>query len=404
MQQQSFTKPHYIFFIVMASGISQGFFQFTFPYLLTQKGFSDSYTSDILALGLTANICRFLWGPFIDLSLSLKKWFWISTFSCIVTLMWLCIIPYNVKETLWIWIVAFLSQIAATFVLAPVSGLMAKRIDVNKKSTASGWFQAGNFGGIAFGGGLGLWLAAHYNIFTSGIVLSIISLLFSLIIFKIDDVPHSKEKTIKIELAEMAKDIFTMIKIPIVLFIILLICLPIGTGAFINLLTAVAKDWHVGVNTIALVTGVLFSFVSAVGSVAGGFITHRLGNWKSYLGFGTIYAIVCGGMAAFPYIPIVYIIGVLVYAFVIGMMNAVFTSTLLFASGKKNAATKFSVLVSLGNLPFVYMTAVDGWVHDKHSSKYMLLNEAALCLLSVLICIIILKWMQAKKMILKTID
>jgi MFS transporter, PAT family, beta-lactamase induction signal transducer AmpG len=404
IQQQSFTKPHYIFFIVLASGISQGFVSVTLPYLLSQNGFSVGTIADIVALGVSANLWRFLWGPLVDLSLSLRKWFWISTLLCIGTLMLLCVTPFTVKGTALLYSIVFVSQVAATFMLLPVSGFMAKRIETNKKGKAGGWFQAGTLGGTGLGGGVGLWLATHYNVTIAGIVLCAISLLFSLVVVKIKDVPHTKNKTIATELKVMGKDIITMIKTPVILFIIFMICLPIGTGAVSNLWSAIAVDWKTGADTVALVTGILFGLVSAAGCVAGGFIADRWGNWKSYLGFGIFYAFITGSMALFPYTPLVYITGVIIYAFSIGMMNAAFTSVLLFATGKKNAATKFSLLVSLGNLSFVYMTSVDGWVHDKHSSKYMLLTEAALCLLSVLICVIILNWMKARKMIVKTID
>ena len=62
-------------------------------------------------------------------------------------------------------------------------------------------------------------------------------------------------------------------------------------------------------------------------------------------------------------------------------------------------ATKYSLLASLGNLPVVYMTAFDGWAHDKYNSKYMLLAEAIAGILFVLIFFFILRRMMSKKLI-----
>lgn len=46
-------------------------------------------------------------------------------------------------------------------------------------------------------------------------------------------------------------------------------------------------------------------------------------------------------MAIMPMQPMVYVVGVLFYAFTMGLIYAAFTSVLLFAIGKQHAATKF---------------------------------------------------------------
>ncbi|MBK8642727.1 MAG: MFS transporter [Saprospiraceae bacterium] len=123
----------------------------------------------------------------------------------------------------------FISQVAATLILLPINGFMAKSIEEKNKGKASGWYQAGSLAGTGFGGGLGLWLATHFNVGISGIVLSVTCLLFGMIILKIKDIPHSKEKSLLHEIKEMGKGILEMIKIPIALFVIILILMPIGT-------------------------------------------------------------------------------------------------------------------------------------------------------------------------------
>jgi hypothetical protein len=195
-----------------------------------------------------------------------------------------------------------------------------------------------------------------------------------------------------------------MLKVPVALLVIFLMLLPIGTGAAANLWSAIAKDWNTNADIVALVTGILSGFVSAVGCVAGGFVIDRWGNWVAYLGSGILCAVITFIMAIMPLEPYVYITGVLAYTFGIGLVNAAFTSVILFAVGKRNVATKYSLLASLGNLPVVYMTAFDGWAHDKYNSKYMLLMEAAAGILFVVIFFVILKTMMNKKLIPATID
>ena len=94
----------------------------------------------------------------------------------------------------------------------------------------------------------------------------------------------------------------------------------------------------------------------------------------------------------------------LAYTFGIGLINAAFSAVILFAIGKKNAATKFSLLASLGNLPVVYMTAFDGWTHDQYNSKYMLLTEAFLGILFITLLSIVLYRMNSKKLLVPLIN
>ena len=398
-QQQQYVKPFYIFSLMMPSGISQGFVTVALPYLLTKNGFPVALTAGIVAIGVSANLWRFLWGPVVDITLSLQKWFWIGIVSTILTLLLLCFIPFTIKGAAFLSLIVFISQVATTITLLPINGIIAKSIKENKKGEASGWYQAGNLAGMGFGGGAGLWLATHFSLITAGLSLCIASLLFSLVILLIKDIPHHKEKTILQEIKNMGKDIFTMIKFPAALFVIILIMTPISSGAMANLWSAVAKDWKVGVNTVVLITGLVSGVVSALGCIAGGFIADKWGVWYTYLGTGLICALVTFAIAIMPYQPVVYIVGVLAYAFSMGLGYAAFTAIIIFVIGKRNVATKYSLLASLGNLPVVYMTTFDGWMHDKFNSRYMLSAEAIVGAFFVIIFFLILKRMKHKKLI-----
>jgi PAT family beta-lactamase induction signal transducer AmpG len=403
MQEQQFTKPFYVFFLMLPAGVSAGFVSVALPYLLTQHHFPIVETAAIVSVGVSANLWRFLWGPVADLTLTIRKWYWIGVIACTATLLLLCFIPLTPKGVVLLTAVVFISQVAATFVMLPIGSFMANRIEAHKKGRASGWYQAGNLGGSGLGGGAGLWLAIHYSVVTAGIVLCIVCLLSALVVLFIKDVYRPHQETIVHAIKTMGKDVLGMLKVPLSLFVIMLILLPIGTGAASNLFSAIAADWKTDADTVALVTGVLSGLISVVGCIIGGFVADRWGNWVAYLGSGTLCALVTIIMAALPYHPVVYIGGVLAYSFALGLLNAAFSSVLLFAIGKKNAATKYSLLSSIGNLPVVYMTTFDGWAHDRHNSKYMLVAEGVVGIVFVVIVLIALNRLLAKKLIPKTV-
>lgn len=395
----SYTRPAYIFFLMLPSGISNGFVTIVMPFILTKNGFPLAFTAGIVAVGVSANLWRFLWGPVVDISLSLHKWFWIGIITCTASLLSLCFIPFSMKGAFLLSAIVFISQVAATLTLLPVNGIMAKGIVENKKGKASGWYQAGNLAGTGMGGGVGLWLATHYDIKIAGLVLVGASILFSLFILLIRDIPHDKEESILREIKDLGKDIFAMLKVPVSLYVMILFLMPIGTGAMANLWSAVAQDWKTDADTVVLVTGLLSGLVSAMGCVVGGIIADRWGVWVAYMGCGIVSAIVTLIMAALPLRPYMYIWGVLSYGFATGLIYAGFTAVILFAVGKKHVTTKFSLLASLGNVPVVYMTAFNGWVHDKYGSKTMLLTEAILGILAVLIFTAILKRLMYRNVI-----
>ena len=62
----------------------------------------------------------------------------------------------------------------------------------------------------------------------------------------------------------------------------------------------------------------------------------------------------------------------------------------LHAIGKGPASTKYALLSSISNIAPVYMTAPDGWLHDKYTTTTMLLGETVLGLGFVAISLFIL--------------
>jgi len=123
--------------------------------------------------------------------------------------------------------------------------------------------------------------------------------------------------------------------------------------------------------------------LSAVGCVAGGWIADRLGRWWTYFGSGGAVALVALVMAVLSRTPQTFTFGILSYAFFPGIAYAAFSAVVLFAIGRGAASTKYANLSSLGNIPVVYMTALNGWVHDRYGPTWMLVAEA----LSGLVCI-----------------
>jgi MFS transporter, PAT family, beta-lactamase induction signal transducer AmpG len=372
MQSRESTAPYLFFFLDLPSGISSGFASITLPFVLTQAGFSVAAASAIVALGVSANLWRFLWGPIADLTLTARRWYLIGLITTAATLFLLSVIPLRTSSSGLIYAVVFISQVASTLVMLPLGGMMAHTVAEEAKGRAAGWYQAGNLGGNGIGGGAGVWLAAHYSKEIAGAALAISMLACALALFFVADVRIVTTETLRQRMLLLWRDLVAIVTAAIPLLITILVCSPIGAGAMNNVWAAVAPEWRASADLVALVTGILNGVVAAAGCVVGGWIADRVGFWWTYFTSGIAIAAVAIIMAIAARTPASFSVGVLFYAFTNGVAYAAFSALVLLAIGKGAASTKYAALCSLGNLPVVYMTALDGWVHDRYGTAWML--------------------------------
>ena len=243
----------------------------------------------------------------------------------------------------------------------------------------TGWYQAGNLGGTGLGGGAGVWLASHFSNGVASAVLSAAMMACAAALYFVPDVRTVTEPLrLGQKMRDIGRDFRDMLRSPITLLTIFLFTSPIGIGAANNLWSAVAPDWHARPNTVALVTGLFNGLACVVGCLIGGWFADRVGRWCVFFGSGTLMALVGIGMAAAPRTPVVYASGGLFYAFSLGLANAAFSALILYVIGRGAASAKYAMLSSLGNVPVAYMTAFDGWVHDRSGAARMLNSEALL--------------------------
>jgi MFS transporter, PAT family, beta-lactamase induction signal transducer AmpG len=245
MREPRSTSPITIFWLVLSYGISSGFVSVTLPFVLTSAGFPVATSASIVAVGLSANVWRFLWGPIADLTLTLRRWYAVGLVACSATLLLLGLMPLRQNAVAILTAVIFLSQVAGTLVVLPVGGLMAHTVAVHEKGRAAGGYQAGYLGAAGLGGGAGVWLASHFSNSAAGAVLSAAMMACAAALYFVPDVRTGTERLGQ-KMRDIGRDFRDMLHSPVVLLTILLFASPIGVGAGNNLWSAVASDWHAG--------------------------------------------------------------------------------------------------------------------------------------------------------------
>jgi MFS family permease len=81
---------------------------------------------------------------------------------------------------------------------------------------------------------------------------------------------------------------------------ILVLFLPMGTGAASNLWSAVAGNWSASVDSVALANGALSGVAAGIGCLIGGYLCDRMDRKWSYAAFGLVQAGCVVGMALAP--------------------------------------------------------------------------------------------------------
>jgi PAT family beta-lactamase induction signal transducer AmpG len=374
MQDRRYSSPLVYFFLVLPWGISGGFVAVTLPFVLAGRGWSVAAIGALVAIGASSNLWRFAWSPLVDLTLSTRKWYLLGIVSASASVAMFAAIPP--REGWFFTTLVFFSQLASTIIVLPVAGMIAHTVRETDQGRASGWYQAGNLGGAGIGGGIGVWLAAHSTYALSCTVLALIMLTCAVAVCFVPDVHTIPGERVSVRLKAFGRDFFALIRSRRALFVVALVSSPIGVGAVVW--SAVASDWRASADTVALVTGTLGGVVGAVGCVVGGWLCDRIGRFKVYFGSGVLLVVTGILMAAVPHTPNAYCAGVLTYALMTGASFGAFTALVLFTVGKGAASGKYAILASLGNLPVVYMTALDGWAHDYWNASGMLYSEAIL--------------------------
>ncbi len=228
------------------------------------------------------------------------------------------------------------------------------------------------------GGGAGLWLAQHVDAqWISGTALGIACVASSLAVLWLKEPPAEHRAAHYLEsLKNVGRDVWSIIRVRAGFLALVLMCLPIGTGAAQNLWAAVAGDWHASADTVALVNGALGGVISMIGCVVGGYICDMMDRKTAFNIFGLLLGLCAVAMAVAPRTETMFIVFTIAYAFITGFSYAAFGAVVLEAIGKGAAATKYNVLAGIANAPIAYLTLIDGWAQTRWGATGLLTADA----------------------------
>lgn len=377
--------PAVFLILILPFGVIGGYLQVTLGFMLSKAGVSVAETAGLIAVGFLPHTWKFIWAPIADTTLTRKKWYVLAAILTSAGILAMGLIPPTGAGLKLLGYAAFIGNLAVTFLGMAVESMMAYATPEDEKGRAGGWFQAGNLGGTGVGGGLGLILAQHLA--APWMAAAIIAGACLMCVIALAAVPEPeaahRHPSLRTSLMNVVRDVWGVTRSRFGALALILCFLPIGSGAASGLWATVAKDWNASANTVAIVTGVLGGLVSAVGCLAGGWLSDRINRKGAYALYGVLQALCAAGMALAPRDERSYIVFTTLYAFITGLTYAGFSAFVLEAMGLGAAATKYNLYASLSNMPIYYMTWVDGQAHEKWGPAGMLYAEGVFCVLGL---------------------
>ncbi|HEY3757464.1 MAG TPA: MFS transporter [Opitutaceae bacterium] len=382
--------PHPAVFALLYSpfGVSTGVVGVTLACLATQTGLTVEQGAVLVASGYLPQMVKFLWAPVTDLTRTRRWWYMWSGLASGVLLFGCLAVPLGPRTFILLNGLIILMSLASTFQGFACEGFLAHLVPEDQRGKYSGWFQAGNTAGNAFGGGAGLWLMLHWGRLPTAACLFGLMVVWIPLLFCFPDVPAGAAgATVRRALKQVGRDIGETLRSRVGVLSLLLCFMPVGTGAASSVLAqaAVAAHWRAGSADVEWTQGWWGGLACLVGSLAGGYGCKLFGSRGSYAIYGGIMAACTAAITLCPNTPQVYLWGVIAYSVITGMTYAAFSAVVLDAIGKGNAATKYNVFAGVSNVPIWYMGLVLAWAETTWGPKGMLLTESALGVLGILV-------------------
>jgi PAT family beta-lactamase induction signal transducer AmpG len=144
-----------------------------------------------------------------------------------------------------------------------------------------------------------------------------------------------------------------------------------GSGAAIGLLPGLATDYHISGQQVAWMNGLAGSALTALGALAATLIPVRVRASVGYILVCLVNEATLVVLWLGPLRPSTYFIGATLYLFTIGTCYAMFTAVVLEFLGDsgKSGSARYSIINSMGNVPVVYMIAVDGLGYGRWGTR-----------------------------------
>ena len=355
--------------IIPMAVLSNGVISGGLSFLLSKQGVPMARSASIISLLNLPQTIYFLWSPITDFWIRRRTWLMLAATTSAIGL----VIFFQIKNLASPAAVSllFLSACFAQLVVAACGGIMGSLRSEAVRRRASSFYQGGS---LAFGAA-GIYavatLAERMSLGHLGWVIAAMVALPSLVALaapKQDVITAESASAIFKRIGREFRGTFFRWK---ALPYTLVVLFPMGSGAAIGLLPGLATDYHISGQQVAWMNGLAGSALTALGALAATLIPVRVRASVGYILVCLVNEATLVVLWLGPLRPSTYFIGATLYLFTIGTCYAMFTAVVLEFLGDsgKSGSARYSIINSMGNVPVVYMIAVDGLGYGRWGTR-----------------------------------
>ena len=353
--------PPWLFVLMpLTYGVFAGYVQTALPWLLRHMGYPVDGIGTIVALILSPMAFYFVSSPLLDFGLRRRTWMLlVSTLAGVLMAAAILLLGSNMLLAKWLLFAGFVCSLLSS---SCGGTLVAVTQSEHGKAKAAAWLQGGALAAQALGGAVLLYCSKHLTVPVLAVVAALLVALPAVVALTIPEPPvQSDVNRLKETCITMGREIratlFSWKSLPG----LLLLVSPVGTGAAQSLFAAMAQDYHVGVQGVLLLNGMLGAVLNMAGASVAIVAPAHWDRRICYAAAGLTSA--CAGifLTFAPLTPATYYAGVAAYIFTAGICWGFFLGVVMVTMGEAgiSAGSRYSILVSLGDLPIVYMTVVE---------------------------------------------
>ncbi len=355
--------PWAFMLLALPTGIFQAYLLTTLPYLLSQMGYRVDRIGSLVALVLLPMTLYFIWSPIVDFWFCRKTWIVaLASFSAVLLMVAIPLLAQHTMVAIWFLFGGYAVNLMAN---SAAGGMLALTQKGENKPRAAACMQAGGLAATALGGAALLYFSKHFPVRITCLLAALLVIAPALIALTVDEAPAPRPMKGEFlhTLAAMAHEVRETLLSWKSLPGILLLMSPVGSGAAQGLFAAMASEYRVRENGVMLLNGLLGGVLMMLGALAATMVPTAWDRRLTYVVAGVACSVAGIFLTVAPMVPWVYFVGVGAYLFTVGMCFAFFLGVVMvtMADGHRSASTRFTLLVSLGNLPIVYMTKIEGW-------------------------------------------
>ena len=358
---------------VVANGVIQGG---VLSYLLRQQGLEIAHISRLIWLLALPTSIYFLWSPITDFFVRRRTWLLLGSVGSAV-LMAFALAQKSLASPLAVTLI-FLSACGTQLVVSSCGGMMGALGSERSKRVAGSFYQAGSMGFGAVAVFVLVMVSEKSSHMVLGLVVAALIVgpgMFALAAPRQEMVVCDTFGDAMGRMGtEFKATFFRWAAIPYTLIMLF----PMASGAAVGLLPGVAQDYGVDGSQVAWMNGLGGAVLVAVGSLAASLVPAKVRASVSYLTAGLVNAGMLAVLWLGPQRPATYFLGVTLYLFTVGTCYGLFTAVVLeFLGGSgKSGSGRYSIINSLGNVPVLYMIALDGWGAGRFGPRGLAGTEA----------------------------